>query len=249
MENVLTNHRSIRKYTNKNIDKSLLDELIQAATCASTTGNMQLYSIIATENDTIKKQLAPCHFNQPMIMNAPLVLTFCADFNRFCKWCEQRNAKHGYDNFHSFLTATIDTLLVAQNFCIAAESKDLGICYLGTTTYNAEKIIDVLNLPLFVIPITTVTVGYPETIPQKSDRLPTRAILHNECYKDYTEDDINNFYAYKELLPENKKFILENNKTSLAQVFTDIRYTKKDNEAITLSFIKTLKKQGFKFDF
>lgn len=249
MENILTNHRSIRKYTSERIASSLIEELIKAATCASTTGNMQLYSIIATEEEKTKKQLAPCHFNQPMITEAPLVLTFCADYNRFCKWCEQRNATPGYDNFHSFLTATIDTLLVAQNFCIAAESRGLGICYLGTTTYNAEQIIDILELPKFVVPITTITVGYPEIIPPKSDRLPVDAILHHEVYHDYNKADIDKYYAYKESLEENRKFVSENRKESLAQIFTDIRYTKKDNEAITEMLLKTLQKQGFKFGF
>ena len=245
----LTNHRSVRKYIDKKIEQSLLEELLQAASCASTTGNMQLYSVIATESDNKKRQLAPCHFNQPMVTNAPLVLTFCADFNRFCKWCEQRNATPGYNNFHSFLTATIDALLFAQNFCIAAESKGLGICYLGTTTYNAEKIVEALNLPKFVVPITTITIGYPEIIPSKSDRLPIEAILHHETYTDYTTADIDKHYAYKESLPENKKFVADNNKTSLAQIFTDIRYTKQDNETITTTLIKTLKKQGFQFEF
>ena len=87
------------------------------------------------------------HFNQNMITEAPVVLTFCADFNRFNKWCRLRNAEPGYDNFLSFMTAAIDALLVAQTVCIAAESKGLGICYLGTTTYNAHKIIDSVNAP------------------------------------------------------------------------------------------------------
>ena len=110
---------------------------------ASTTGNMQVYSIIITRDEEKKRELAPFHFNQKMITEAPVVLTFCADFNRFNKWCRLRNAEPGYDNFLSFMTAAIDALLVAQTVCIAAESKGLGICYLGTTTYMAHKIIEV----------------------------------------------------------------------------------------------------------
>ena len=79
-----------------------------------------------------------------MVIQAPLVLTFCADFNRFNKWCRQRKADPGYDNFLSFMTAAIDALLAAQNCALAAEAHGLGICYLGTTTYNADKIIEIL---------------------------------------------------------------------------------------------------------
>lgn len=115
----------------------MLNELLEVAFRASTTGNMQLYSVIVTRDEENKKKLAPAHFNQPTVTTAPVVLTFCADFNRFIKWCELRKAQHGYDNFQSFYTATIDALLVAQQFCTAAELCGLGICYLGTTTYNA----------------------------------------------------------------------------------------------------------------
>ncbi|HDP55110.1 MAG TPA: NADPH-dependent oxidoreductase, partial [Bacteroidetes bacterium] len=152
----ILNHRSIRKYKTTPIEESILNEILQAGVRASTTGNMQLYSIVATTDNQIKEQLAPCHFNQPMVKQAPVVLTFCADFNRFNKWCQQRNAVPGYDNFLSFFTAAIDALLVAQNVCVAAEDKGLGICYLGTTTYSADKIIDVLKLPKGVVPVTTV---------------------------------------------------------------------------------------------
>ena len=158
----LKNRRTIRLYQTTDIPDDLLNELLEAAFRVSTTGNMQVYSVVVTRDAENKKKLAPAHFNQPTITSAPVVLTFCADFNRFIKWCEYRKADPGYDNFQSFFTAAIDALLAAQQFCTAAEAKGLGICYLGTTTYNADQIIKALNLPRFVVPITTITVGYPE---------------------------------------------------------------------------------------
>lgn len=247
MIRVLNSRRSIRKYSSQSVNDSLLNELFEAAGRASNTGNMQLYSVIVTRSEEGKNKLSPIHFNQPMIKNAPVVLTFCADFNRFTKWCEQRKAVPGYDNFHSFLTATIDALLFAQTFCVAAESKGLGICYLGTTTYNADKLVEVLNLPELVIPITTVALGYPESIPSvQQDRLPLDGIVHQETYHNYTEEDINRIYSYKEGLEDSRRFIEENHKETLAQIFTDIRYTKKDNEQISAMFQVLLERQGFK---
>lgn len=247
MIRVLNSRRSIRKYSSQSVNDSLLNELFEAAGRASNTGNMQLYSVIVTRSEEGKNKLSPIHFNQPMIKNAPVVLTFCADFNRFTKWCEQRKAVPGYDNFHSFLTATIDALLFAQTFCVAAESKGLGICYLGTTIYNADKLVEVLNLPELVIPITTVALGYPESIPSmQQDRLPLDGIVHQETYHNYTEEDINRIYSYKEGLEDSRRFIEENHKETLAQIFTDIRYTKKDNEQISAMFQVLLERQGFK---
>jgi hypothetical protein len=212
---------------------------------ASTTGNMQVYSIIITTEEQVKNDLAPLHFNQKMITEAPIVLTFCADFNRFNKWCLLRKAEPGYDNFLSFMTGAIDALLVAQTVCIAAESHGLGICYLGTTTYNAHKIITMLNLPRGVVPITTVTLGWPSEKPAQVDRLPLEAIIHKETYSDYSDEDIEKYYKAKEERTDSQQFVNENNKKTLAQVFTDIRYTKTDNINFSRILLQVLKDQGF----
>jgi len=245
MLDTILNHRSIRKYTNDPIPNEVLDYILEAGTRAPTTGNMQVYSIVVSTEESIKEELAPCHFNQAMVKEAPLVLTFCADFNRFNKWCKLRNAEPGYDNFLSFMTATIDALLVAQNVCIAAEDAGLGSCYLGTTTYMAEKIIDVLDLPIGVVPVTTITLGYPDEKPGLTDRLPLEAVVHREKYNDYSDTDINNLYREKELIKSYQEFVKENKKETLAQVFTDIRYTKSDNVLFSKELLKVLKKQGF----
>ncbi len=245
MFDTILNHKSIRKYTNDPIPNEVLDYILEAGTRAPTTGNMQVYSIVVSTEESIKEELAPCHFNQAMVKEAPLVLTFCADFNRFNKWCKLRNAEPGYDNFLSFMTAAIDALLVAQNVCIAAEDAGLGSCYLGTTTYMAEKIIDVLDLPIGVVPVTTITLGYPDEKPGLTDRLPLEAVVHREKYNDYSDTDINNFYREKELIKSYQEFVKENKKETLAQVFTDVRYTKSDNVLFSKALLEVLKKQGF----
>lgn len=245
MIDTVKERRTIRKYQQKDISSDLLNDLLKTSFRASTLGGIQLYSVVVTRDAGMKEKLSPAHFNQPMVCQAPVVLTFCADFHRFSQWCEQRQSVPGYRNLMSFLNATMDTLLVAQTFCTLAEEAGLGICYLGTTTYNPQMIIDTLNLPELVFPITTVTVGYPESIPAQTDRLPLEAIVHAEHYLDYTPADIDRLYAYKESLPENKQFIKENQKETLAQVFTDVRYTQKDNEYMSENLLKVLRQQGF----
>ncbi len=238
-------HRTIRNYKNLPIPDHLIHRILEAGCRAATTGNMQLYSIIITKDEECKKALAPCHLNQPRVINAPLILTVCADFNRFTKWCRLRDAEPGYDNFLSFITAAIDALLVAQNVTIAAESLGLGTCYLGTTTYMAAQIIEILKLPRGVVPITTLTIGWPDEDPDQVDRLPLETIVHEEFYKDYAESDIIKAYHEKENRLDNRKFVEENNKQTLAQVFTDIRYKKKDNITFSETLLGVLKKQGF----
>jgi nitroreductase len=242
---VLLNRRTIRKYSSKPVDDKILNDILEMACRTSTTGNMQVYSIIITRDDKKKRELFPLHFNQKMITEAPVVLTFCADFNRFNKWCRLRFADPGYDNFLSFITAAIDALLVAQTVCIAAESKGLGICYLGTTTYMAHKIIEVLELPVGVVPVTTVTLGWPAEHPEQTDRLPLEAVIHKEVYRDYTSESIGKYYKEKEDRFDNLQFVKENKKETLAQVFTDIRYKKEDNIEFSKILLQVLKDQGF----
>lgn len=246
MISTMKTRRSIRKYSDRPISDELINELLNVAMKASNTGNMQLYSVVETRSEEGKKKLAPAHFNQPMITEAPVVLTFCADANRFVKWAENRKAEAGFWNFQTFMAATIDSMLFAEAFVEAAEEKGLGICYLGTTTYNADQIIKILNLPKLVVPIVTVTVGYPaEPLPAESERLPLEAIRHHEHYTDYTPASIDTYYKEKEELEVNKEFVRINNKETLAQVFTDIRYTKANCEHFSEVFMKVLKEQGF----
>ena len=237
--------RSIRKYSDKPIDDRLLKQLLTSAEQTQTMGNLQLYSVIITRDKSKKAALAPAHFNQPMATEAPVVLTFCADYNRSTQWCMQRRATPGYDNFLSFLNAAIDTLLYCQTFCNMAEQQGLGLCFLGTTIYNPQQIIDTLRLPRLVMPIATITLGWPDEEGSVSDRLPINAIIHNEEYQAYSPEDINRYYTPKEQLPENKRFVEINNMQTLAQVYTDLRYKPDDCRAMSKVLLNTLRNQGF----
>lgn len=241
----LRNRRSIRKYAGRDVSDLLLNDLLFQAERTQTMGNLQLYSVVITRDRQKKEQLAPAHFNQPMVTGAPVVLTFCADFRRTSLWAENRKATPGYGNFLSFINAMSDTLLYCQTFCNLAEEEGLGYCYLGTTVYMPEMIIDTLQLPKLVMPVATITLGWPEETPPLSDRLPLEAIIHHETFQDYTPERIDRIYATKESLQENQHFVEINNKETLAQIFTDIRYTKKDNEAMSEGLLRALKKQGF----
>lgn len=206
---------------------------------------MQLYSVVVTDDVEGKRVLSPFHFNQPQVLSAPVVLTFCADFNRMSKWCENRNAEPCYDNLQSFVASVIDTIAFAQQFNAIAELSGLGCCWLGTTTYNAPQIAEALRLPPLVVPIITLTVGYPEEDGVEVGRLPLEAILHQGTYRDYDADAIDRFYGEKERREDSRRFVEENGKETLAQVFTDVRYPRANNEHFSEVFADFLRKAGF----
>ena len=244
MKNLLT-RRTIRKYTSQDVSEELLNRLMTEAARTQTMGNLQLYSVVVTRKAEIKEKLSPAHFNQPMVKEAPVVLTVCADFNRTSFWANCSNAEPGYNNFLSFINAATDALLYTQTLCNLMDEEGLGYCYLGTTVYQPQQIIDILGLPKLVMPVATLTVGWPAEEPQLSDRLPLESFVHKETYKDYLAMDIDKYYAGKENLEENRNFVKINHKETLAQIFTDIRYTRKDNEAMSEGLIDALKNQGF----
>lgn len=245
MLETILHHRSIRSYKPDPVEPDKLNAILEAAIRASTTGNMQVYSIVVTNDTKKREQLWAAHFKQNMVLEAPVHLTFCADFNRFSQWCQLRNADPGYDNYLSFLTAAIDAVLAAQNAVIAAESMGLGICYLGTATWMAEKIIQILDLPALVVPVAALVLGYANEDPGLTDRLPLNGIVHQEVYTPYSDEDINRIFAEKEALESTRELLDLNQKETLAQIFTDNRYTRKDNRFFSKQFLKVLEDQGF----
>lgn len=242
-KNYLLEHQTVRNFLPRIVEDSIIMKIVNSAMRASNCGNMQLYSIILSTQPKIKEQLLPLHFNQEMVKRAPLVFTFCADINRFNKWCELRGTKPSYDNFLWLETALFDTALAAENAALAAENAGLGICFLGTTMYNAEEIAGVLKLPKGVVPVITMVAGYPEKPSEElTERLPYQAILHFEQYHDYSDEDINKYYSEIENLEKMKNFVKENKLNNLAEVFTQVRYSETNNNIFSKKYLDFVKK-------
>ena len=239
------NRVSVRNYEKRHIPESLLDSILKRAMRAPTCGNMQLYSVVVTRDPESLKRLAKEHFNQPAASGADVILTICADFNRFSEWCEASDAKPGYNNFHSFIMALTDAVIYSQQIVTIAEMEGLGTCYLGTVNYNARQISELLQLPDLVVPVASISLGYPASISAPCERLPLEAVKHSETYRKDSREKIIDLFKSKDDFPENRKFVEENRKNSLAQVFTDIRYPESVNTTVSDSFLSLLKDKGF----
>lgn len=237
--------KSIRKYTSKPVSDELLNSLLQQAERTQTMGNLQLYSVIVTRSEEMKSKLSPFHFNQPMVKQAPVVLTFCADYNRTTEWALQRKGHPGYGNLLSYQNAATDALLFCQRFCDLAEAAGLGLCFLGTTIYQPLQIINLLKLPKLVMPVATITLGWPDENPAPTLRLPISAIRHDEVYHAHTPESIDRNYQETEADPTNQSFVNLNHTETLAQVFTDIRYTASDCDSMSKTLRQALVQQGF----
>ncbi len=241
----IESHRSIRKFRSEGIEQDKLRRVLEASIRASTCGNMQLYTIVVSQEAEMLSKLSPCHFGQVERMNAPCVVTICADVARFEAWCRERDAEPRYDNFLWFMNGCIDAMMAAQNLTLEAEAEGLGICVLGTTLYTAERIIELLELPKGVIPITSIAMGYADEQPPLTDRLPLEAVVSFERYEPNTSERIEELWRERECDPLTAKLIEENGTENLAQVFTQYRYKGEDNVNFSRVYFDLLKRQGF----
>ncbi len=246
-------HRSIRKYKPDPVPEDVLKHILEAGIRASSSGNMQAYSIIISRDKKLREQLFEPHMLQNMVLDAPVLLTFCADFHRMRRWLYLSNAPDSFDNFMSFMVAAIDAILVSQNVALAAESKGLGICYLGSTLANCDQIGEILNLPRGVVPVVGFTLGYPAQDPASRDRLPLDGLVHDEVYQDYSDQRILEIYRDRERYgwdrymsyPRLRKLVEEAGVENLAQIYSVVKYTRESHQGYSRKILEYLSEQDY----
>lgn len=234
LSELLNSHRSIRSYKPDPIDSELVNQVCADAIAGgSSSGNLNSISLILTRDPERKKRLYELHYGQPMVLEAPLVITFCADWYRTREWLRLRGARDNFNNLLGYHVAAYDAMIVAQNVCLGFQAHGLGICYMGTTLNSMAEISELFDLPETCVPVTTIVVGYPNENPSKRDRLPAEALIHQETYHRPNREETEATFAQREQrgwdrymsIPQLKAAIEENVITSLAQFYTSkIKY-------------------------
>ena len=250
---VLENHKSIRQYKSTPVPEELLQKILHAGLRASSSGNMQTWSVVVTSDKEIRQRLFQAHFEQEMLLEAPLLLTFCSDFHRMRRWVKLRDAADNFDNLMSFMIGAIDATIAAQNVALAAEAQGLGICYMGTTLASCDTIAQILELPHNVVPVVGYVMGYPDESPALRDRLPLSGMVHREKYHKYSDEDISTIYDEREKkgwerymsFPRLRKMIEESGVENLAQVYTQVKYTQESHKNFSQNILRCLRQQDF----
>lgn len=243
--NMLRQRRTIRRFdSSRPLDREMITDLLDVARMAPNTGNMQLYSAIVTADpERVALLAARGHFNQPAAAGAQTIVTFCIDMERFSRWCRMSDASPSLGNLQGLMWATMDATIFAQQFVTAAELSGLGTCYLGTTTYCAAEIAEILGLPSGMVALTAVAVGWPAEEGDVKDRLPLGSVVFQEKYTPMNDAEIKEAYSSAE--EAGGKFVAENGKSSLALVFTEVRYPREQTEAFSESYREVLRRAGF----
>ena len=235
-------HRSVRRFKSQAVNPELLADLVECGLRASNTGNMQLYSVIATQNESLRGELCKLHFGQ--CATAPLWLTVCTDVARYHQYCRVNGCDEPYGNLLWFISALVDASLCAQNICIAAEARGLGFCHLGTVMYNTAQIAALLECPDGVVPVITLALGHPAEEGRLSERIGPDGVLHNETYHPYTDDDIHRIHAVRDNDPFNQEMVRQNGTRNYCEIFTTKRYPRQANESISQALEQFLRQSG-----
>lgn len=250
---VIHGHRSIRQYRPDDVSDDLLSDVLGAGLRASSSGNMQSWSVVVTRGRALREQLYVAHMEQEMVLDAPVLLTFCADFRRMRHWLRLNDAPDNFDNFMSFMIGAIDATLASQNVALAAESLGLGVCYMGSTLANCDQIGRLLQLPPGVFPVVGFSLGWPDEAPAPRDRLPLEGLVHHETYQDYTDARIDDIYRERNRkgwdrymsFPDLRARIESSGVRNLAQVYTVLKYTRESHAEFSRTVLGYLREQGF----
>jgi len=186
-------HASCRSYKPDPVPVPVIETIIAAGQAASTSSNLQAYSVVAVTEAAKREKLAELCGDQAFIREAPVFLGWCADLARLERVCELRGYTQVTGYVDNFLVAAVDVSLAAQNAALAAESLGLGICYIGYIRNIPEEIVELLELPQLTFPITGMTVGWPAWEPRLRPRLPLKAVLHWEKYNPNQDDVLHEY--------------------------------------------------------
>jgi FMN reductase (NADPH) len=179
---VMMQHRSIRQFQPTPVEDETLEAIVLAAQRASTSSNVQAYSVIAVKDAKLKQELAEVTGNQRNVLECPLFLVWCADLHRNQVAVEGLGASMVSGTTENLVVAAVDASLAAQNAAVAAESLGLGIVYVGGIRNDLRRVSRLLGLPKLVFPVFGMCVGYPAHDPGLRPRLPLEAVLHREAY-------------------------------------------------------------------
>ena len=191
---LMTSHRSIRKFSDRGVADETLIKIIAAAQCAATSHFVQAYTVIQVKDERKRQTIAKLAGPQAWVAQAPVFLVYCADFNRLVAVCESHGVVPETGWAEQFVTATVDAALLAQNVMLAAESQGMGGVFIGGIRNDPQTVCDLLEIPDHAYPVFGMCLGWPAHDPPPKPRLPIDAVLYTDRYPQSHDNTI--FTAY-----------------------------------------------------
>ncbi|MEM7516148.1 MAG: nitroreductase family protein [Planctomycetota bacterium] len=176
-------HASVREFDSSPLPDEHIREAVRAGQQASTSSHVQAYALLQIEDSTERKQLRELCGNQAQVSEAGAFFIVCADTRRHRLLAERAGMDHAA-NLETFLVATIDASLFAQNLCLAFESQGYGLCYIGGLRNRLPEVDALLAIPEGVFPLYGLCVGVPRkgVAPTVRPRLQPEAVWSKGRY-------------------------------------------------------------------
>lgn len=245
---IIHRHASVRSYKSDPVDKALIETIVIAGQRASTSSNMQCYSVVAVRDQEKRQRLAELCGNQKHIPQAPVFLAWCADLSRMERVCERKGYQQVSEYVESFLVSAVDVALAMQNAALAAESLGLGMCYIGAIRNHPLEVCKLLELPRLVFPICGMTLGWPAMEHKIRPRLSLDTVLHWENYDTQGEEEA--IHAYDQAMIATGIYAGRQVSTPGGSVATDVygwseHTARRVARAVRVALRRELAEQGF----
>ncbi len=178
-------HRSVRDYAPTPVADADICAAVTAAQMASTSSWIQAYCVLQITDPGERERLAELTGGQSQVQESGAFFVLCADTRRHRLIAEREQAPY-CANLETFLLATADATLFAQNFALAFESMGYGICMIGGLRTRLPEASALLEIPHGVWPLFGLCVGRPtpeaEADGTTRPRLPVAAVLMRDRY-------------------------------------------------------------------
>ncbi|MGG0823954.1 NADPH-dependent oxidoreductase [Paenibacillus turicensis] len=232
-------HVSVRDFEDTPLSGEIKDNLLTAAQSGSSSNFVQAFSIIEITDSEIRKELAELSNSAAYVIKSGTFYVFIADLYRQATMLAAHNLSlKGIQNMEALLVSIVDTTIAAENMAVAAESMDLGICYIGGIRNNLKRVAELLDLPPYTVPLFGMTVGVPRSKNEVKPRMPKANQVSQNVYNKAVFTDLSQYDK------ETKTYYAERGNHQLDTTWTarNIDFFKQARRTDVGDF---LKKQGF----
>lgn len=180
----MSEHRSIRSYTDEPITETELQAIIAAVEEGPNWCNFQHVSIVAIDDPAQRQRAYELCGNQDHVLEAPVFLMFCADFYR--TWlacdCDQEAFDEVTRVADNIIVGSVEVGIALGSATVAAEALGLGTCCVGSAREREPEMRELLQLPRYVFPVCGFCIGHAAETPDLKPRLPERAVFFRDHY-------------------------------------------------------------------
>lgn len=164
--NIIKDRKSCRNFISKNIDETIIDNIIEAGRLSPSAKNRQPWRFISISEEKIKKVVIEACYGAECVITADKIIAICT-------------TNINYDMPNGQPAHIVDLSFATSFMMMQAEEEGLGSCVV--TTYNEEKLREILTVPFSMRVFALLAIGYKgEDIEEKKERKSLKDVYNKE---------------------------------------------------------------------